>query len=127
MSRLATASLNRRRCLSVSRLSATAQLDRCTAATRFVSLNRDRAPTVADTSPVGNFSRRHEAYCFHQLGHALPSLVDYALSCDRGRRASLAGVISDVVAFDDNRSTAGAQPIADVLVEPIDVPSLRKR
>jgi hypothetical protein len=25
---------------------------------------------------------------------------------------------------DDNRSTAGAQPIADVLVEPIDVPSL---
>ena len=94
------------------------------ALTRFVSLNRDLAPTVADTSPVGNFSRRHEAYCFHQLGHALPSLVDYALSCDRGRRASLAGVISDVVAFDDNRSMAGAQSISDVLVEPIDVPSL---
>jgi hypothetical protein len=36
----------------------------------------------------------------------------------------LAGVISDVVAFDDNRSTAGAQSIFDVLVEPIDVPSL---
>ena len=94
------------------------------ALTRFVSLNRDLAPTVADTSPVGNFSRQHEAYLYHNIGHAVPGLLDYALNIDRKRRASLADVISDFVAFDDNRSTAGAQCISDVLVEPIDVPSL---
>ena len=61
---------------------------------------------------------------YHNIGHAVPGLLDYALNIDRKRRASLADVISDFVAFDDNRSTAGAAPISDVLVEPIDVPSL---
>ena len=36
----------------------------------------------------------------------------------------MAGANSFDMAFDDNRSTAGAQSISDVLVEPIDVPSL---
>jgi hypothetical protein len=66
------------------------------ALTRFVTLNRHLSPTVADTSPVGNFSRQHEASLYHNIGHAVPGLLDYALNIDRKRRASLADVISDL-------------------------------
>ena len=58
------------------------------ALTRFVTLNRHLSPTVADTSPVGNFSRQHEASLYHNIGHAVPGLLDYALNIDRKRRAS---------------------------------------
>jgi hypothetical protein len=90
----------------------------------FVNLERRMGPTVADDSSVGNFSRQHEARFYHELAQALPGLLDYVLCADRDRRRALSAVISDVAAFDGHRHDAGARPLARLLIEPIDRPSV---
>jgi hypothetical protein len=81
-------------------------------------------PTVADDSSVGNYSRQHEARFFHELAQAMPGLLDYVINTDRARRLALSAVICDVMAFDGHRRAARARPVASLLIEPVDVPSV---
>jgi hypothetical protein len=90
----------------------------------FVALERRMGPTVADDSSVGNYSRQHEARFFHELAQAMPGLLDYVINTDRARRLALSAVICDVMAFDGHRRAAGARPVASLLIEPVDVPSV---
>ena len=91
---------------------------------RIVALDKVVGTAIEDMSAVGNFSQRHEAFFFNQLGLALPGLLDYALYADRDARRQLARTLSNLAAFDQTRRAAGAAPVADALIEAIDVPAL---
>jgi len=90
----------------------------------LVRLDEVVGSAIADYSATGNFSRRHEARFFHKLAHALPGLLDYALQAGPAQRRALADAVAQVEAFDRHRRIAGASPIANEIIEPIDLPSL---